>query len=137
MRAARQLRSMDLILPLAFRATMRDAAHATPDREICGLLLGEGLRVTNILPAANSAPDPATGFEIDPAILITAHKTARAGGPAIIGCYHSHPNGKAEPSPRDAEAAEPGSVWVIVANGQISAWRYRADRFESLAILPS
>ena len=66
MRAARQLRSMDLILPLAFRATMSDAAHATPDREICGLLLGEGLRVTNILPAANSAPDPATGFAIDP-----------------------------------------------------------------------
>ena len=47
---------------------------------------------------------------------MTAQKAARANGRAIIGCYHSHPNGRAEPSPRDLEAAfGEGFVWVIAA----------------------
>ena len=32
----------------------------------------------------------------------------------MIGCYHSHPNGRAEPSAFDLEgAAETGFVWLI------------------------
>lgn len=125
---------MVLILPAAFREALCDAARASPDREICGLLLGEGLCVTAILPAANVAATPAIRFEIDPAILFAAHKAARAGGPAIIGCYHSHPDGRAEPSPRDAEAAAPGSVWVIVADGQITAWQAGDMAFNRLEL---
>lgn len=128
---------MVLILPLPLRKAMVQAAQADPDHEICGLLLGEGLRVTAILPASNVAADPATRFDIDPGELISAHKAARAGGPAIIGCYHSHPNGRATPSPRDAEAAEPGSVWVIVAGETLTAWQFGAEGFVPLPILPS
>src|SRR3546814_6701011 len=54
-------------------------------------------------------------------------------GPAIAGCYHSHPCGPAEPSARDAAAAAPdGALWLIV--GEIEDGRaarlWRARRSE-------
>ena len=80
--------------------------------------------VTGILPSANVAADPARFFEIDPAALLAAHRAARSGGPQVIGHYHSHPNGRAEPSPRDAaDAAPDGSIWLIAASGRLTAWR--------------
>ncbi len=117
-------------------------AAADPAVEICGLLLGAGARVTAIEPCRNVAGDPARRFEIDPAALFAAHRRARGGGPAPIGCYHSHPTGIAAPSPRDAEAAAPdGGIWLIVAGGRVTAWRAVADgpvhgRFAPLTIAP-
>lgn len=75
--------------------------------------------------AANLAPDPTRHFEIDPAILLAAHKARRAGGPAILGHYHSHPGGDPTPSREDALQADPaGQLWLICgAGGQLSLWR--------------
>ena len=95
-------------------------AAADPDREICGLLFGTPGRIGAHAPAPNVADDPATTFEIDPGALFAAHRAARAGGPAVIGCYHSHPSGRPWPSARDAAGAEPGQYWLIVA-GQDAA----------------
>ena len=104
-------------------ALVADAAGAHP-HECCGILLGEGARVTAILPAANVHPDPASHFEIDPQTLIDAHRGARQGGPHVVGYYHSHPNGRAEPSATDAAmAAGDGMVWAIVAAGRVAFWR--------------
>ena len=98
-------------------------AQASSD-EICGLLFGTMEEIQHTLPCSNVAPHPETGFELDPAELIAAHKAERAGGPKIIGCYHSHPTGTASPSPRDAAAAaEDGSIWLILAGTAASAWR--------------
>ena len=37
-------------------------------------------------------------------------------GHEIVGCYHSHPNGRPEPSKRDLEyATEDGFIWLIAA----------------------
>ena len=116
-------------------------AAAQPGREVCGLLLGGPERVIGVEPCANVAAKPATTFEIDPVQLIAAHRRARAGGPAIAGCYHSHPRGDATPSERDAEAAPPdGGVWLIVGGGRFAAWRAVADgqlhgRFEPLTMV--
>ena len=101
---------------------IRAEAVASPAVEVCGLLLGAGLRVERVVACRNVADDPTTGFEIDPQALIAAHKAARGGGPAVIGHYHSHPNGKAEPSARDAAAAWGGQVWVIVGADDVRAW---------------
>lgn len=110
-------------------------AAETPEHEVCGLLLGEGLHVIAAIAARNVADTPETAFEIDAQTLIAAHKAARAGGPAVIGHYHSHPNGRAEPSARDAAAARGGEVWVIVADGDIGAWLAQADQtFECLSL---
>lgn len=96
---------------------------AVDSHEVCGLLLGGEGRITDIRPAANVAPDPARHFELDPTTLIAAHRAARSGGPAIIGHYHSHPSGHAEPSATDAAAAAPdGSLWLIVGNGAARLW---------------
>lgn len=90
-------------------------AAADPAREVCGLLFGGAGRIEAALATANVAADPATTFEIDPAALFAAHRAARAGGPAVIGCYHSHPSGRPVPSARDVAGAEPGQYWLIVA----------------------
>lgn len=93
-------------------------------QEVCGLLLGSAGRIEIVVPCSNVATDPAVRFEIDPAALISAHRTARTGGPAVIGCYHSHPGGRAEPSPRDAADAAPDeTVWLIAAGERVTAWR--------------
>ena len=116
--------------------------NAAPGLEVCGLLLGTGLEVAAVLPCRNVAADPATRFEIDPVALLAAHRAARGGGAAVIGHYHSHPSGRAEPSTRDAaDAAADGTVWVIAAGREVTAWLAVAagalhGRFEAMAFSP-
>ena len=101
--------------------------------ECCGLLLGTSSQITAIQPAKNVHPAPQTHFEIDPQILIDAHRHARSGGPQILGYYHSHPNGRAEPSSKDREQAPcDNRIWAIVANGHITFWRDENSGFTPL-----
>lgn len=102
-------------------------AEETGD-EVCGLLLGVTDHIHAIRPAANVASDPSRHFEIDPTVLIAAHREARRGGPAVIGHYHSHPSGIAEPSATDAACAAPdGALWIILGDGLVRCWRARGD----------
>ena len=98
------------------------AAAAAPDREVCGLLFGDAAAILRAEPAANVAPQPADSFEIDPRALFAAIRAERAGGNRMIGHYHSHPYGPAEPSPRDAAGAEPGRLWLIVGGDAARLW---------------
>ncbi len=90
-------------------------------RESCGIILGaqtdDGWRASGIEESRNVAPQDRTDrFEIDPALLLSTQKAARVGGPRMIGVYHSHPNGAAEPSQTDMAAAwQTGMVWLITA----------------------
>jgi len=62
------------------------------------------------------------------------------GGRAVIGHYHSHPSGDPTPSLRDAADALPdGSLWLIVGDGVVRAFRAVAngvlhDRFDPVAL---
>lgn len=104
-------------------------AGATPDVEICGLLFGAAGRVEAAQLCQNVADRGDDSFEIDPVALLAAHTAQRSGGPAITGCYHSHPNGRALPSARDAESPLPG-LWIIAANGRLHGWQHDgAGRF--------
>jgi len=124
---------MPATLPDPVRALLIAAAQEAHPREACGLLLGEGGRITSATVAANVHPDPARHFEIDPAALLAAHKSARTGGPQVLGYWHSHPNGRCGPSDEDrAEAAGDGQIWAIVANGAISVWRDEPGGFKPL-----
>lgn len=100
------------------------ALAAAAEDEICGLLLGAAAgHIMAIAPAANVAADPARHFELDPTVLIAAHRAARSGGPNVIGHYHSHPSGVAIPSATDAACARPdGSLWLIVAGNEARLW---------------
>ena len=106
----------------ALRAAMIAHAAETPDIEVCGLLLGAGCRVVEARRCANVSDRPSDSFEIDPLALMVAHKAQRAGGLAVIGHYHSHPNGVLALSERDIKYATTSQILVIVASGDIGVW---------------
>ncbi len=126
---------MDPVLTSGVLATLREEAAKAHPLECCGLLLGQGARVEEARPAANVHPDPARHFEIDPAALIAALRAARGGGPQVLGYYHSHPTGLAEPSATDrAMASGDGRIWAIVAGSGVQLWRDGADGFQPLPL---
>jgi len=101
-----------LLLPQSLRAQIFAEACAAHPRECCGLLEGSAERITALHPTRNLAGEP-DRFEIDP---IEQFRLMREGR-RIVGCYHSHPGGRAEPSPRDAQcASEVGFLWLVCAD---------------------
>ncbi|MEL3889587.1 M67 family metallopeptidase [Ferrovibrio sp. MS7] len=105
-----------ITLPRALADQLLALAEAAYPHEACALLVGEGEAITRIVPAENVAPDPRRHFEIDPATQIRLRRALReaAGPEALLGHWHSHPDGRAEPSATDAAAAyEPDLVWLI------------------------
>ncbi len=121
------------IIRSLFGCLLSEAAEAHP-HECCGILLGRGGAITQVRPASNVHPAPATHFEIDPQALIDAHRAERAGGLQIIGYYHSHPAGPAHPSQTDTRmAAGDGRVWAIIASGEVMFWQDRPGGFSPLS----
>lgn len=115
--------AMAVRISIELLARIAAEAAASPD-EICGLLFGMADRIERAQSCPNVAADPLYRFEIDPAALLAAHRTARAGGPAILGCYHSHPTGAPDPSPRDAADAAPNRwLWLILGAGEARLFR--------------
>jgi proteasome lid subunit RPN8/RPN11 len=99
-------------------------AVSEPEREVCGLLLTSSQRIEAVRETANVSESRTDSFEIDPAALFATLRAERAGGPRLIGHYHSHPNGLTTPSARDAMmATSPGRLWLIVASGEARLWR--------------
>jgi proteasome lid subunit RPN8/RPN11 len=140
------------------------AAQRSFVAEVCGLLLSSHagpvsasasievpmaenepvMTIEAVVACVNVAADPARRFEIDPAALLSAHRAARRGGPAVVGHYHSHPSGDPTPSPRDAaDAAADGSIWLIAGSiaghVEVRGWRAVAQgavhgRFDPIAL---
>ena len=117
-------------------------AAENASREVCGILLGREGVVTAFRHAENVSATPEIAFEIDPATLLAAHREARAAGALqLLGYFHSHPSGSADPSPRDARQAQPdGSLWLILGGGSARLWRSVPDgpvhgRFERVTIV--
>ncbi|PEQ14760.1 peptidase [Novosphingobium sp. PC22D] len=107
-----------------------EAARAHP-AECCGLLLGTGARIDALRPAANVAAEPGRTFEVEPAVLLAAHREARAGGPEVIGYYHSHPTANPAPSATDREHSTGDlRIWAIIAGRQVAFWRDTVNGFE-------
>ena len=133
---------MKLHLPVLLRDAIVKAAKAAFPRECCGLMEGvadgETFRATALHPARNLAGE-ADRFEIDPADHIAAAKAARSRGHRLIGCYHSHPDGRVRPSARDlAGAGEENFLWLIAATGDgrpdLAAFIYRPSGFEEIVL---
>jgi proteasome lid subunit RPN8/RPN11 len=102
---------------------LRAETAAADGREICGLLLGKPGLIETAWPIPNAAPDGARAFLLDPAAHLAAQRRAREEGRVIVGHYHSHPAGLADPSATDADGAgEQGRYWLIVAAKQARLW---------------
>ncbi|CAN5724964.1 hypothetical protein BH23GEM9_BH23GEM9_13100 [soil metagenome] len=112
---------------------MRRHAVALAPAECCGGLIGaisrERIDVRGLVPLRNVADDPARYLiEADTVLRLERHATAT--GRHVVGFYHSHPCGSAEPSDTDLDLASPGYVYVIVqsSSGAVRGWRLRDDR---------
>ena len=122
-------------------AAVRAAALRSYPQECCGLLIGEGDVVRRVVAAPNIARDPVRHFEIDPQILFDHARSARETNMRIIGHYHSHPNGRGEPSGADLLMAhDPDAVWLIAAvNGDAVSLRAFVPgngRFREILLAP-
>src|SRR4051812_4565879 len=83
---------------------LRGAARAYPS-ECCGLIEGattkDGWCALAIHETANLSPEPERRFLIDPQVQFDLMRKLRGSERCIIGCFHSHPGGRAEPSATD------------------------------------
>jgi proteasome lid subunit RPN8/RPN11 len=112
------------------------AARAYPN-ECCGLIEGkdsqENWIVTAVHEAANIAEDPSRHFLIDPQAQFDLMRALRGKDTRIIGCFHSHPDGVAEPSRTDrAEAYETDFLYLIAAGAPDAGFTLRTYRFHDV-----
>ncbi|MBH0112482.1 M67 family metallopeptidase [Novosphingobium sp. YJ-S2-02] len=126
---------MEVEVTRAVLDSLREEARKAHPEECCGLLLGgrEGL-IDRFRAAANLAKVPERFFEIDPAVLLAAHREAREGGVQVQGYYHSHPQGLARPSTTDQEHSTGDlRIWAIIARDDVAFWRDRGNGFDEVA----
>ena len=96
---------------------MESAARVIFPSEACGILVGRGNYINRFIPVPNiTTADPAMSFVIDPVDYFNARRGAKAMGDRVMGIWHSHPDGLAEPSPQDkAQSYEGNWLWLITA----------------------
>lgn len=113
------------------RARIAAWARARSPREACGLLIGrrdgDGAVVAEVSEARNRSDDVAR-FVLDAVDHLAAEERASAHGLAVVGIWHSHPDGSARPSEEDRAAAWSGWSHVIVAVAderadELRSWR--------------
>ena len=123
---------MRLVLTAAQAADLTQMAEAAYPREACALLVGRAeadrIEIAEIVAGDNVAASPEREFEFDPARHIALLRRLRESHAPerLIGHWHSHPNGRAEPSAQDAAMAnDPGLLWLIsaVTDGKAGAPR--------------
>ena len=119
-------------------AGIREAAIAARPAEACGLLFGHAGQILSATVCNNVAADRMRQFEIEPAALFAAHRRGRDGPLALIGVWHSHPNGSPTPSARDAAGiSDRHWIWLIEAHGTLLAFcphAASASGFRALAL---
>ena len=129
-----------ILIPATVLREIEAVAETAAPEECCGLLVGrdfqgKAIRVTRRVASRNLAADRKLSFEIAPQVWLDLQADLKAGDERIVGLYHSHPEGPAEPSARDRDAAwelDPGErmAWLIVSARYGGAAESRAHMFE-------
>lgn len=90
--------------------------------EACGLVVGNGSEVEEIIPITNHLHAP-NEYSMDPGELLQALESIDAGNRLLMGIFHSHPNGPEHPSERDLQQRNypEVSLWIWSKNG--NEWR--------------
>lgn len=108
--------------------------------ECCGLLVGSARRLEYAVPMPNVLQS-ATRYRIDDGEHVGLRRALRRFTPAlsIVGVYHSHPKGDAQPSATDiAQAMYPEWCYVIVglesSRPTVRAFRIKSGRATDLRI---
>jgi proteasome lid subunit RPN8/RPN11 len=110
-------------LPGDIAAALPRLAAAALPREACGLMTGqvrEGVLLLDGLAPSRNLAEAEDAFELDTALHLRLQRMTRA----VAAVWHSHPNGAAVPSARDAAGAwDAGLVWLITAGAETRAWQ--------------
>ncbi|MEQ8504482.1 MAG: M67 family metallopeptidase [Rhodospirillales bacterium] len=111
-----------LTIPQGLLDQITRAAEDAFPHECCGLLAGRELTdgepvITRVVPSANVAEtNHEDSFEVDPQVRFDLMRALDGSEERIIGHYHSHPGGPANPSATDLSMAyETDLIWVIVS----------------------
>jgi proteasome lid subunit RPN8/RPN11 len=102
--------------------------------EACGVMLGKGGVITEIVSANNERTDSARNrYLINPLAYMKIEREANKRGMDVLGIYHSHPDVAARPSQFDLDHAWPNFSYLIVSvvKGKAvesNSWRLRDDR---------
>ncbi|UIO99505.1 M67 family metallopeptidase [Halobaculum sp. CBA1158] len=92
-------------------------------------------RVAEAVAVANVAADADRRYELDPAETVAVVDDAESRGRDVVGFYHSHPRGPAEPSATDRDRATwTGYVYAIVAPEDVAAFRWTGESFRPLRV---
>ncbi len=117
--------------------SMRLHVQASLPLEACGLLVGEGNTVKEIISIKNQAASP-TRFRMDPEEQLRAFEHMESAGVDLLGIYHSHPEGPDRPSPTDIAEAAYQTVYVIwwraQGNWSVHGWWIEDGRLSDVKL---
>lgn len=112
--------------PEHLEALLAHARFSAPE-EACGLLAFDETGRLRFVYCLTNADRSAHRFTVDPTEHYHALQHAERSGWEIAGDFHSHPRGRAEPSPTDIEAAAAASwIHLVVGLGSSQGPRVRA-----------
>lgn len=139
--AARQALAVGeaLVIPSQIQRAMVDHSQWAHPLEACGLIAGAG-NVVGLVFCLTNRLASRTRYTIDPREHFGALRYAERQGLAILGAWHSHPNGSASLSAFDRDLS-PGGSWVTVVVGNaagrvpIRAYRTHDGEVEELAVV--
>lgn len=110
-------------------------AKSSPEKEICGLLLGDivdgvtGIyKLKNFIPIRNISDDSYIEYIMEPNELLSVLKQTKHfdnnNELSIIGVFHNHPYWSPKPSIYDIEGAGYAGIYLIYSNkdDSIEAW---------------
>ncbi|MBC7792117.1 MAG: M67 family metallopeptidase [Clostridia bacterium] len=99
-------------VPHRIRQNLLTAARRAATHEACGVLLGRQethcVHIEAFVQADNVAASPQEAYEVSAEALLAAHNRG-----TVIGVFHSHPHGKAQPSATDRALGQVGWIYLI------------------------
>lgn len=129
---------MTLWLPPPLAQQLAHIAQKAAPQEACGVVLGHGNHITQIVQIVNGAANPERAYYIEEHALSSALFQAERDRLDLIGFFHSHPRGDAIPSPTDVrEATYPNEAYFIVGlsgEPRITAWRLHGGMAEAIPL---
>ena len=129
--------SSSVSLAAEFKNMMTEHAIREAPDECCGLLLGKNSVIRRVV-AMNSDPPAPDAYFMDPLQQIAVFTGMEQRGEELLGIYHSHPKGPAEPSGADLQLAfHPDAVYFIISladadNPELRAFMLRNGEFEEV-----
>jgi len=127
-----------LLLRLHRELMVAHAVREAPN-ECCGLLLGRGGTIERVIPMKSDQPAPDAYF-MNPLQQLEVFTGMEKRGEELLGIYHSHPKGPAEPSGADLQMAfHPEAAYVIISladpdRPELRAFKLSKSGFEEIPV---